>query len=133
MSIEPQRLGPASLEITIRGRLTSEDYDLFVPLVKQIIDAQGAISLLVKVSDFEGWSPKALWRDLAFDMKHYTDVARFALVAEQPRMKWLAVLAKPFTAAEVRFFEERDVEQARNWVCDGKRVGPKHETRDLHA
>jgi hypothetical protein len=76
------------------------------------------VSLLLNVSAFRGWSAGALWEDLKFDMKHYHDVARLALVAENPDKEWMATLSKPFTAAEVKFFPIVAHETAREWVLD---------------
>ena len=64
----------------------------------------------------EGWTPAALWEDLKFDVKHYRDVSRFALVGEDWTKNWLATVSEPFTAAEIRYFIERDIEGARDWV-----------------
>jgi hypothetical protein len=57
-----------------------------------------------------------LWEDLKFDVKHYRDVSRLALVSEDSSKQWMATLSKPFTGAEVRFFGSDQVNAAREWV-----------------
>jgi hypothetical protein len=41
---------------------------------------------------------------------------RVALVARDPSKQWLATLTEPFSRAEVQFYNEADIESARQWV-----------------
>jgi hypothetical protein len=118
MALTTFELGPAALEVIVEGKLEKTDYDTFIPEVEQKIREHGKVGLLLNVSAFRGWSAVALWEDLKFDMKHYRDVSRLALVADNPDKEWLATLARPFTAAEVRFFPIAAHETAREWVLD---------------
>lgn len=77
------------------------------------------ISLLIVLEDFSGWSPDALWTDLKFDTKHYSDIRRIALVADGENKRWLATLSKPFTKAEVEFFTKDHIDKAREWIREG--------------
>ena len=116
MSLTTFELGPAALEVIVEGKLGKSDYEKLIPDVEQRIRDHGKVSLLLNVSAFRGWSPGALWEDLKFDLKHYRDVSRLALVADNSDKQWLATLAKPFTAAEVKFFPIVAHETAREWV-----------------
>lgn len=119
MTTTTRVVAPDVLEMAIEGRLEATDYEQFVPLAEKRIAQHGEISLLVHVQDFSGWSPEALWKDLAFDVKHYSHIRRMALVAQSGGKRWLATLSKPFTKAEVRFFTEDELEKARDWVREG--------------
>ncbi|MGD2129105.1 MAG: STAS/SEC14 domain-containing protein [Lysobacterales bacterium] len=118
MSLTMFELGPAALEVIVAGRLGTADYETFIPEVERRIRDHGKVGLLLNVSGFRGWSPGALWEDLKFEMKHYRDVSRLALVADNPNKQWLAAMAKPFTAAEVKFFPIVAHETAREWVLN---------------
>ena len=72
--------------------------------------------LLVEIADLEGWTPAALWEDLKFDVRHYRDIARLALVGRDDSQKWMATLSRPFTGAEVRYFSHDELTAARDWV-----------------
>ncbi len=112
-------LAPDVIELRIHGRLEKADYEQFVPLAERRIAQHGKISLLVHVELLRGWSLGGLWEDLKFDAKHYTHVRRIALVADRASKHWLATLSRPFTGAEIRFFTEDALEDAREWLREG--------------
>lgn len=119
MSVAIHRLAEDALEINIQGTLTRQDYEQFAPLAEGQIQAHGKTNMVVRVDDFSGWSPVALWADLKFDVKHYSDIDRLALVGEADSRDWLEAVSKPLTGAEVRYFPEGELDEARTWVCDG--------------
>ncbi|MGA9572917.1 MAG: STAS/SEC14 domain-containing protein [Lysobacterales bacterium] len=118
MAITILELAPDSLEVIIVGTMEKSDYDVFVPAVEKRIDECGEANLLLNVSNFEGWSPKAIWEDLKFDIKHYNDISRLALLAANSEKEWMATLSKPFTGAKVKFFSLDAHESARQWVIN---------------
>jgi hypothetical protein len=107
------------LEIKLSGKLHKEDYQHFVPLVERLIGQFGKVRLLVEMHDFHGWDVSALWEDLKFDIKHFKDIERLALVGESKWEKGMATFCKPFTTAEIRFFDIKDMIAARQWVESG--------------
>jgi hypothetical protein len=107
---------PALLEFRVDGKLEQKDYQQFVPLVESLIKRGGELAMVVHITNLAGFTPSALWEDLKFDAKHYSDISRLALVAETDARKWLASLSKPFTKAEVAFYREDQIEQARQWA-----------------
>ncbi|HSN69972.1 MAG TPA: STAS/SEC14 domain-containing protein [Steroidobacteraceae bacterium] len=116
MSLTIADLGPAALQLTVQGKLRKEDYHEFGRIAEQKMATQGKIGLLVHIGDMDGWTPAALWEDIKFDVKHYRDVSRFAIVGQDWSKNWLATLSEPFTAAQVRYFIDRDIESAQDWV-----------------
>jgi hypothetical protein len=71
------------------------------------------------MSQFHGWEAKALWEEIKLDVKHLKDVERVAAAGEKNWQKWLTNFTKPFTSAEVRYFDLTDLAQARTWIEDG--------------
>ena len=116
MSVAIQTVGEAGIEVNVLDKLTAQDYQRFRELTEQQIERRGEINLLVVVKDFAGWTPAALWEDLKFDVAHYNDVARLAIVGRDPSQHWIAAVSKPFTAAEVKYYSFEDIEMARDWV-----------------
>lgn len=116
MAITILPLGDTGLEVNISGKLEKQDYEEFVPAAEQKIREEGKVDLLVRISDFEGWSVSALWEDLKFDYRHYNDVSRLALVGRTAAEKWMATLSKPFTGADVEYYSEREIGLARRWI-----------------
>lgn len=118
MPLSINSLGPAALELHVRGTIRQEDIEVFAALAEQRTANRGKLGLVVDICDLGGYSPSALWEDLKFDAKHYRDVSRLALVSDGSSKQWLATLAKPFTAAEVEYYAEDDMAAAREWVLE---------------
>ena len=116
MTVTIEDLGPSALALEVHGRLQREDYDQLVPITEERIRQHGKIELLVDVTDFQGWSPAALWEELKFDVKHYGDLTKLAIVGSEGDQEWIATVSKPFTSADVRFFPESEIVAARDWV-----------------
>lgn len=103
------------LEVKISGRLDKDAYAEFVPKIEQMIDREGKIRLLVQLHDFHGWTVGALWEDCKFDMKHFNDIERLAIVGETRWQHSMSVFCKAFTTAAVEFFDPDELEIARIW------------------
>lgn len=108
--------GGKLLEVKLSGKLNREDYDEFVPKVEKLVAEHGKIRLLVEMHDFHGWTAGAIWQDIKFDVKHFRDIERIAMVGETKWQHGMAAICKPFTAAEVRYYEHSDIEEARAWL-----------------
>ena len=115
MAVELSERGKI-LELRTTGKLTHEDYQAFVPTAERLIAAHGKIRLLMVLHDFHGWELAALWDDVKFDVKHLRDIERLAIVGESKWEKGMALFCKPFTSAEVRYFDHADVAAAKSWI-----------------
>jgi hypothetical protein len=104
------------LEIHVQGKLTKEDYEAFVPEIERLIKQHGKLRVLFYMHDFQGWSAGALWKDTQFDMRHFNDIERLALVGETRWQQGMAVFCKPFTTAKVRYFDHAELAKARQWI-----------------
>ena len=117
MSVELKELnGGKLLEVRLTGKLAKEDYNHFVPAVERLVKQHGKIRLLVEMHDFHGWTAGALWEHIKFDVKHFGDIERLAIVGEPKWEKGMAAFCKPFTAATIRYFDHLKADEARAWV-----------------
>lgn len=116
MTITIDALGTNALELTIHGTVRKADYELFRPHVEGRLEKHDKTSLLVHVAELSGFTPAALWEDLKFDVAHYNDVERLAVVGEDTSREWMATISKPFSAADIKYFTEAQLDDARNWV-----------------
>jgi hypothetical protein len=107
------------LTVQVTGKLTKEDYRQFNAKAEALINRHGKVRILVELCDFHGWTAGALWEDVKFDFKHYTDIDRLALVGNKGWEKGLSVFSKPFTAASVRYFNITEMDEAKTWVEEG--------------
>jgi hypothetical protein len=109
--------GGTVLEVSLSGRLQKEDYGLFVPTVERLVEKHGKIRMLVEMHDFHGWALGALWADIKFDLRHFRDIERLAIVGEKAWEHGMAAFCKPFTTAKVLYFERSAIDQARSWLA----------------
>ena len=107
------------LTIKATGKLSKEDYEAFVPKVEQLIKHFGKIRILFEMKDFHGWDAGALWQDIKFDIKHFKDIERLAMVGDRKWEKGMSVFCKPFTTAKIKYFESKDSDKAQAWIKEG--------------
>src|SRR5271163_977751 len=115
MSVELHEDGKI-LVVNLTGKLTKEDYERFLPEVERLIKKHGKMRMLVQMRDFHGWTAGALWQDIKFDLKHFRDIERLALVGEKGWENGMAVFCKPFTTATIRYFNRNEADQAEAWI-----------------
>ncbi len=109
---------PQVLAFKMSGRLHDEDYKKFVPLVDEAIAKFGKVRMLAQFHDFHGWDTHALWDDIKFATTHCTKIERIALVGEEKWEKWMATVCKPFTMAQVRYFDVDEMKSAETWLAE---------------
>ena len=108
--------GGKTIEVSVSGTLTRDDYSHFVPEVEKMVQQHGKIRVLLAMHDLHGWKAGALWEDLKFDLKHFNDIDRLALVGEKKWQKGMATFCRPFTTAKIRYFGQDQAEHARQWL-----------------
>jgi hypothetical protein len=116
MGLHIQKAEGRILQIDVSGKLNKEDYATLITAAEQRIQPYGKIRLLIEMHDFHGWVAGAIWEDVKFDVKHFNDIERIAVIGETTWHKWMTALFRPFTAAEVQYFEPDQSDQARAWI-----------------
>ena len=117
MSFEITEIADSNiLEVSVTGTLTKEAYTQFVPMTEAAIKQYGKIRILFQMHDFHGWDMGALWEDLKFDLKHFSDIERLAIVGETKWEQGMSVFCRPFTTASIKYFDHADLEKARAWI-----------------
>jgi hypothetical protein len=105
-----------NLVVSVSGKLTKADYERFVPETERLISQFGKIRILFEMHDFHGWEAGALWKDVEFDVKHFKDIERLAIVGEKAWEHGMAVFCRPFTTAKIRYFDRSQAAEARAWI-----------------
>ena len=105
----------------VSGKLSHADYQTFLPRLSELIKAHGHISILLELVDFHGWDLAAARDDFRFGTRHADDFERIAIVGHGAAQRWMTLMAKPFTSAEVRFFEQELVGDAWDWLREAYR------------
>jgi hypothetical protein len=108
--------GGKVLETQISGKLSHDDYQRLVPEFERVLNEHGKARVLFDMVDFHGWEAGALWDDIKFDVKHFSDIERVAMVGDKHWEKGMSVFCKPFTTAKVRYFDRAHTAEARTWL-----------------
>lgn len=104
------------LEIQATEKFTHADYQKFVPEFERLTKKYGKINLLFEMVNFHGWDATAVWDDLKFNLKHFSQIDRLAMVGNKKWEQGMANFCAPFTHADVRFFDPTQFADARAWL-----------------
>jgi stage II sporulation SpoAA-like protein len=110
--------GGKILDVHVSGKLAKADYVRLVPEFEQLVREQGTVRILFDMAGFHGWDAGALWEDVKFDIKHFADIERLAMVGEKKWQEGMATFCRPFTKATVRYFDHADAAAARKWLSE---------------
>ncbi|MEG6507492.1 STAS/SEC14 domain-containing protein [Methyloligella sp. 2.7D] len=103
-------------EITVSGRVSTEEFDAVAAKLEAFIARHGDIRVLEIVESFEGMDATAFWHDIRFSLRHLKDLTRCAVVCEAKIVDLWSELVAPFSRCEVRYFKPGEEEEARDWL-----------------
>ncbi len=100
------------------GTLTKSDYKRFVPEFEHQVCQHGKLRFLFDLTEFQGWEVGALWEEVKFDLKHFADIERIAVVGDKQWQHGMTTFFKPFTKASVQYFDFNSVfAEAQKWLA----------------
>lgn len=108
--------GGSILELEASGKLAASDFQSLESTFQRLVKQYGKIRVLFIMRDFHGWEPVAFWDEVKFDLKHFGDIERLAMIGDKQWEKFLGVFGRPFTAAEIRYFDKSELAKARSWL-----------------
>lgn len=76
----------------------------------------GPIRVLIDLQSFPYAELGALWEDLKFDVKHASDLERFALVGDGKVEEWTTRVFCLLTRTECRCFGKGQLDEAWEWL-----------------
>lgn len=106
----------AIIYMTAIGKLTNNDYDKMLPILNEKIETFGKVSWYFQMKDFNGWSLSAFWRDVKFDIKNKDKLYKVAIIGYNDWQKLMTEFMKPFTNADIQFFDDKDENEAKKWI-----------------
>ena len=98
------------------GKLQQQDIEKVHPIIHAILDKGLKIRWYLEMNNFEGWNIKGLWKDFKMDVAHERDYERIAVVGEKKWQEWARQFMKPFTNANIKYFEISQKEDAKKWI-----------------
>jgi hypothetical protein len=104
------------VEMTVDGGISAVEFDDIVGKIEAAIEKHGNVRLLKHIRSLGAVPVSKFWDDIKFGFENMKHFSHAAVVADQ---KWIEVftkMAKPFISAEVRYFNEAEIDQARQWL-----------------
>ncbi len=108
--------GGKVLHLDVSGKLQKADYANIEPEFERRVGQYGKLWVLLNLHDFHGWERDAAWEDLKHGLAHFSAIERLAMVGEKKWQQSIATFCKPFTKADVRYFDHEDEAEARKWL-----------------
>jgi len=102
--------------LRVSGKLTSEDYQAFLPRLEELISEEEKISLLIELDDFHGAELAVLKDDLQFGTEHNDNFEKIAIVGDKQWHHWMTLLSTPFIKGEVKYFNRAALQDAWDWL-----------------
>lgn len=104
------------IELTMLGKLTHEDYQVFVPMIdKALKKAKGLeTDILVDMKKLKGWEFLAAWDDFKFGVKHRNAFDKVAIIGSKKWEEQSVAMMSHLMKGKIKFFKER--EKALTWL-----------------
>jgi hypothetical protein len=98
------------------GEITASDYLKLEPEVRDLVEKEGNVRMLIDLTEFQ-WEKMEAWlQDLEFGYKFHNKITKMAIVGNKTWEKWLTALARPFYARDAKFFYTNDIDKAWAWL-----------------
>ncbi len=104
------------IEIEVKGKISTDDYKDFLPVIDSLIKDNKKPSFLIKLEDFKGWESSAMWEELKYDMKHRNDFGPMAVVGESNVQKLFTYISSLVFPSEIKYFDREKENEARKWI-----------------
>ena len=110
--------GGKILVIHVTGCLVKADYEGLVAEFGRLVREYGKLRVLFDMTGFHGWDAGAAWEDFKFDLKHFSDIDRLAMIGNRRWQHGMAIFFAPFTEATTRYFDQAEGVAARRWLAE---------------
>jgi hypothetical protein len=98
------------------GVIKTSDYLRLEPEVRDLVEKEGNIRMLIDLTEFQ-WEKLEAWlQDLEFGYEFHNKIQKMAIVGDKTWEEWMSHLAKPFYARNAKFFHSDDIEKAWTWT-----------------
>lgn len=105
-----------TVELTIDGNITTEEFDGFIAKLDAVIKQHGKVRILEHIVKLGTIPPSRVIQDISFVVRHRKDFERVAVVGDQAWLGLVATLAKPFVAGDLKRFKSEQIDEARAWL-----------------
>ncbi len=101
--------------------LETGDFDTISGIVDPYIRTNGRLNgLVIRAGSFPGWQDfSSMLAHIRFVKDHHALINKVAMVADEGVLAVLPSIADRFVKAEVRHFEQDDLDDALEWIRQG--------------
>jgi hypothetical protein len=119
--IEVSELSNSSvLALNISGKLTRQNLDEFISILKNHISQSDDPLLYMVLQDFKGWEGVAIaWKDLNLDAAYIGYLDRIAIVGDKKWIEWGRQMVDALSKEELKYFYTDQAEKAWKWINSG--------------
>lgn len=103
------------IEVKIDGKVTKQDIEKLETHYKETKTVDEKVSLLLEVQSIN-YSMDGLLEDMKFDMKHWNDFDKIAVVSDKKSIELGSKLPNMLPNLEVEHFSLSEKNQAMNWL-----------------
>ena len=117
MTCEIIKIEDKLLTVRMEGIMRLADQEAVQRVMEGVIGKYGSAKLLVIAENFQGWSKKDDWGDMAFLMEYGDSVTKMAIVGEERWKENAFVFAgKGLRETEIEFFTRDKLDEAEGWI-----------------
>lgn len=107
---------PNLLAVELRDTLTEEDYEVLGSTLADHLKKHTTTRVLFVMDDVDDWEPEERWKDLAFDIRHLSDLDKVAVVGDDLWETWLDKVELLFPTSVIQTYDAEDQEEAIDWL-----------------
>src|SRR3569833_510516 len=100
--------GGQILIIHATGKVEEADYRDQEPQFEALAPHTGKLRVLFEMNGLHCWVAAAAGQDIKFDIRHFADIHRLAIIGENPWQHWLAPQLKPLKRGPNQKIEHKE-------------------------
>ena len=110
--------GETIIVFKAKGKLTHDDYQAMIPILKTTINEidSSTLKMLVDISTLTGWELRAAWDDFKLGLELNSKIDKIAIYGDQSWQELAAKVGSWFVSGDIKSFEDHD--SAIEWLVD---------------
>ncbi|MDA0154776.1 STAS/SEC14 domain-containing protein [Vibrio sp. Makdt] len=110
--------GETIIVFKAKGKLTHDDYQAMIPILKTTIKEidSSALKMLVDISTLTGWELRAAWDDFKLGLELNSKIDKIAICGDKSWQELASKVGSWFVSGDIKSFEEYD--SAIEWLVD---------------
>lgn len=110
--------GETIIVFKAKGKLTHDDYQAMIPILKTTIKEidSSALKMMVDISTLTGWELRAAWDDFKLGLELNSKIDKIAICGYKSWQELASKVGSWFVSGDIKSFEDHD--SAIEWLVD---------------